>query len=368
MNIVFVTNSIGFGGAEKMIAFVANGMYERGHQVTIVNYNVVEDYINAHQQTFLSGIQVHSFSSTRCRKLIFLEKIIYLYKIAKKNNADIIIGFTSYPGFAAKIVGDLLHIPSIMSERGNPFMTYNLRNIPTLLTLFFINRSKGAVFQTEGASLFYSKQLQKRGCIIPNPIALPPDLQKTQELIHEKSIVSVGRLNNNPKRYDIMLQGFALFVKKHPEYSLKLYGKGEDEDNIKKLAQNLAIEDKVCLMGISDNPMKDICNSEIFVITSDYEGISNALLEAMAIGMPCISTDSPPGGARMLIQDKINGQLIPVEDYNALAQAMCNYVEDKEFAFSCGQKAKNVIEKFHPTRILNKWEDYLMAIINQNHS
>ena len=161
-----------------------------------------------------------------------------------------------------------------------------------------------------------------------------------------------------------MLQGFALFVRKHPEYYLKLYGKGEDEDNIKKLAQNLGIEDKVYLMGISNNPMKDICNSEIFIITSDYEGISNALLEAMAIGMPCISTDSPPGGARMLIQNKVNGQLIPVGDYKALEQAMCNYVEDKEFAFLCGQNAKNVIEKFHPTRILNKWEDYLMAIIN----
>lgn len=362
MNIVFVTNSIGFGGAEKMIAFVANGMYERGHQVTIVNYNAIEDYINTHQQTFLSGIQVYSFTSKRCRKLIFFEKIVYLYKIAKKVNANIIVGFTSYPGFSAKIVGDLLHIPSIMSERGNPFMTYNLRNIPTLLTLFFINRSKGAVFQTEGASLFYNKKLRKRGCIIPNPIAISPNLQKANNI--EKSIVTVGRLNNNPKRYDIMLQGFALFAKKHPEYSLKLYGKGEDEDNIKILSKQLGIEQKVCFMGVSNNPMKDICNSEIFVITSDYEGISNALLEAMAIGMPCISTDSPPGGARMLIQNKINGLLIPIGDYNALAKAMCKYIEDKEFAFSCGQNAKKVTERFHPIKILNNWEEYFNSILN----
>lgn len=368
MNIVFVTNSIGFGGAEKMIAFVANGMYERGHQVTIVNYNAIEDYINTHQQTFLSGIQVYSFTSKRCRKLIFFEKIVYLYKIAKKVNANIIVGFTSYPGFSAKIVGDLLHIPSIMSERGNPYKTYNLHNIPTLLTLFFINRSKGAVFQTEGASLFYSKQLQKRGCIIPNPIALPPNFHDQQEMTHEKSIVSVGRLNNNPKRYDIMLHGFALFVKKHPEYTLKLYGKGEDENNIKILAKQLGIEQKVCFMGVSDNPMRDICLSEIFVITSDYEGISNALLEAMAIGMPCISTDSPPGGAKMLIQNKINGQLIPIGDYESLARAICNYVDNKEFALSCGENAKKVTERFHPTKILDKWEYYFVTLINLNKS
>lgn len=118
-------------------------------------------------------------------------------------------------------------------------------------------------------------------------------------------------------------------------------------------------------MGVSSYPLNDIKDSGIFLITSDYEGISNALLEAMAIGLPCVSTDSEPGGARMLINDKINGRIVERRNPEAIASALCDFVENPDFADSCGNKAKDVLARFDKDLIAAKWEAYLLTVAKQ---
>ena len=101
------------------------------------------------------------------------------------------------------------------------------------------------------------------------------------------------------------------------------------------------------------------------IITSDFEGISNALLEAMAIGMPCVSTDHTPGGARLLIKHGENGLLSPIGDIESLANNMNKFADDSEFAEKCGRTAMDVVTRFSPEKIIDKWEEYITKVIGK---
>ena len=94
------------------------------------------------------------------------------------------------------------------------------------------------------------------------------------------------------------------------------------------------------------------------MMSSDFEGIPNVLLEAMALGLPCVSTDCSPGGARMLINDGKDGLIVPCGDSKALADAVCRMIEDREFAVRCGKNALAVRERFSLDRILDSWEEF----------
>lgn len=359
-SILFITNSLGFGGAEKMLTFVANSLFERGYAVSIVNLNNIPDYINARQQTVAEGIKVYSvrLPAGEKKNLYYVNAV---KKAAREMNADVLVGFTCYPNVYASAVGKLLHIRSVMSERGDPDRTFG-KGIKDKICRFVIGTGDGGVFQTEGAMQYYGRGLQKRGAVIPNPIFVKGEIPAVTPSMREKTVVSVGRFDNVQKRYDVMLDAFKLFSEKHPDYVLKLYGKGDDEAQIRAWVADRGLTDKVRFMGLTAQPMQDIARDSIFLITSDFEGISNSLLEAMAVGLPCVSTDHTPGGARLLIQSGENGLLAPVGDAERLAAALCAFAEDGALAARCGENAKQVLERFAPPRIIDAWESYLEKV------
>lgn len=360
-NIVFITNSLGFGGAEKMLTFVANSLSLRGHKCAIINLNTIPNYVNAHMQIIEKNVKVYTLENIGIgNKNVF--RIRKIKQIASEFNAEVLVGFTGFPNMYAKIVGLVLGIPSIMSERGDPKRTKANSIIKEKISKFIINQSTGGVFQTEGAMDYYGRGLRRRSIVIPNPVFIKGTVPKRLTDERLKTVVSVGRFDNEQKRYDIMLKSFALFSKYHPDYILKLYGNGPDLSLIKDWARKYGILNKVEFMGVSENPMKDIVNDGMFIITSDYEGISNALLEAMAIGLPCVSTDHTPGGARLLIKDHENGLLVPVRDAYAIASAMSEFVTNHDLAEKCGENATKVLQRFAPDKIAEMWEQYIEKI------
>lgn len=345
-----------------MLTFVANSLQAKGHNISIVNLDAVPNYVNTHRRSVDKNITIYELEngSDKTAK----QKICFALKAVKKENANIIIGFTEMPNAIARIVGFTLGIPSIMSERGDPMRTgVGKGSLKNNLVLKIINSSKGGVFQTEGARDYYGRGLRKRGVVIPNPIFVTGEIPHVDHDKREKSVVAVGRLDNFQKRYDVMLDAFKLFSDKHSDYVLKLYGKGNDEELINSWVCEKGLSDKVKFMGLATQPMQDICHDGMFIITSDYEGISNSLLEAMAVGLPCVSTDHTPGGARLLITDHENGLLAPVEDAEKLSLAMCEFADNPDLAKKCGDNAKDVINRFDPDKIIDMWESYIKKLI-----
>ena len=357
-NIGFITMGLGFGGAEKMLCFIANELSKRGNKIFVFNLNTVPDYVSDRFQYLEESVKVFEVSNENCG---LLSQINAITRLTKEIGIDVLVGFTSKPSMIAKIAGIKAGIPSIMSERGDPTKTTS-KTLKAALIRCIISFSNGGVFQTEGAKALYGRRLQKRGTVIPNPIFVNGDIEYVDYEHREKSVVSVGRLDNYQKRYDIMLDAFKIFSDKHNDYVLKLYGRGADEELIRSWVKERGIEEKVQFMGVSSQPMKDISKDGMFLITSDFEGISNSLLEAMAVGLPCVSTDHTPGGARLLITDHENGLLAPIGDSEALAKAMCEFADNHVLAKKCGEHAKKVLVRFAPEKIIDSWETYINKI------
>lgn len=347
-----------------MLRFVAESLAKRGFQVHIANIRSTTN-IGEYERTVEDIVTVHNIKTIDIVVFKRLVQVLEIHKLCKKIEADVVIGFTMYPNLMARLVGWSCKIPAIMSERGDPSKTFGKKILDKVI-IAIINRSSGGVFQIPGAMNFYSEKLQKRSVVIPNPIFYEESFAETAHRVRKKTVVSVGRLDFFQKRCDIMIKAFKLFWQNHKEYKLKIYGNGPDEQKIKDLVHVLEMEENVKFMGVSSQPMREIHEEGIFLITSDFEGISNSLLEAMAVGLPCVSTDHTPGGARFLITDHENGLLTPIGDIEAIASALSEYADNPELAEKCGQNAQKVVERFNPSRIIDMWEKYLLKICERS--
>ena len=361
MNISFVTDCIGYGGAEKMLLFIAKGLYNKGHKVAIINLNNQKGYKLNHVD--YSGIDVYELNTNYKNTFVSnYEYLAFTIKSAKQHKSEVIIGFKELANFCAATVGKILRIPSIISERGDPFTSFKNISLIRKIKLKIINSASGAVFQTKDAGAFYSKKLESKSTIIPNPIWKNKDIKSIDYYNLPKEIIYMGRLDNRQKRLDVLLESFRIFNKTHAEYILKIYGSGPDKTFIENKIKEYNIQDKVNMMGASMSPLQDLSNSGIFVITSDYEGISNSLLEAMAVGLPVVSTDHSPGGARFLIKDHENGIIVPLGNSELISKALCEFADNPELAKYCGNNAMYVLDEFSPNVIVDKWEQYVLFI------
>ena len=198
----------------------------------------------------------------------------------------------------------------------------------------------------------FPKSVQKKGIIIPNPIN--GNLPERYVGERRKAIVAACRLHPQ-KNLPMLIEAFYLIHKSYPEYILEIYGQGAEKEKIENLAKKLGIEDRIYMPGFIDNILDKINSAAMYVSSSDYEGISNSMLEALALGVPSVVTDCPVGGARMMINDGENGILVPVGDATKFAQSMDRILRDKEFAEKLSTNAYRIREKLPLKAIAQEW-------------
>ncbi|MCX6083312.1 MAG: glycosyltransferase [Chloroflexi bacterium] len=356
---LLIIHKLSYGGAEKNMAFLANNLLIAGHDVNLITYE--NDQI---MQKVLFGIhhfKIHHVISSAygIRRLL---QISSMRKAIKTIKPDIIISFLTYPNMISIIASLGLQIPVIISERGDPYSTkgwfYSFKDLIYRL-------ADGYVFQSEEAMKFYNSKIQNKATVIPNPVTIKI-LTRDVKTPRDNIIVNVARLELKQKRQDLLIKAFSMIASKYPTTKLIMFGDGEDEQTINKIILQYRLENQVILAGVSMNIFESIKNARLFVLSSDYEGIPNALIEALSFGLPCISTDYSPGGAKNLINNNKNGILVKIDSAEELSAAMEYILCNPMIAECMGQNALKIIDNLDPEIIMEKWQEYINFIIQKN--
>lgn len=353
--IIFVNASLTGGGSERVMATLANSLADMGFDVTMI---VVRDKERTYElNKKVNDIQL-TYKNNNILYILF-KRIYKIRKIIKKRNADTIISFMSDINFFTILSCINLNKRVIISERAHPLLI----NVNTKKPLYIRILKKllypladGVVFQTKFAKECYPAKIRKKGYLIPNPIS--PNLPDVYNGTRKKVIVAAGRLSEE-KNFSMLISAFYEVSKIHKDYKLIIYGRGHMLKNLKLLRKKLNLEDKVKFPGYVDNLMERIKNASIYVSSSNFEGISNSMLEAMAMGIPSICTDCPVGGAAMVIENNKNGILIPVGDVLALRDAMLKIIEDQEFGKLLSMEAVKVRDRYDVSKICKMWIDVI---------
>lgn len=356
-NILIIHPNLGVGGAEKMIAFVANALSARFNvylaliQDTEIKLEL-DSSISVVQFGFNQSEAIKNMNKKEAVKYIF-QLISEINKTSKKNNIDMLLSFDDRISVFSWISAKMLKIPVFFSQRADP---YDKPLIWQKITNFIYKYSSGVVFQTVEASEFYevTKNRPEITDVIPNPAINRESVSYGTMELPDNCIVSAGRFQYR-KGFDVLIKAFSIVQKKYPYYKLVIFGDGEERNNLLNLVKKLNLTKSVLLPGNVNNVMENSKNAEMFVLSSRSEGIPNILIEALLEGIPCISTDCSPGGARLLLNNGDSGLLVPNEDYEALASAIIEYIEDPLLKEQKAGNATKWISNFDSKEIGDKW-------------
>ncbi len=333
MKIVFVIPDMPGGGTERVVALLANEYCHRGIEVAILLFAGHETAYPLDERIEIVSVGNPSGGRTFAR----IDRLRRMRRYYAENTECQIWAFSVMGAVFSGIAAWGQKHFFLVSERNDP-NKYDHQKIRNLAYRF----ANVIVCQTPDAVGQFPKAISRKAVVIPNPVDIA-GLQP-HEGEREKRIVAVGRLEPQ-KNHKLLLHAFAGFVTNHAEYILEIYGKGELEEELKMLARTLGIERSVRFCGFSERVKEEINSAAMYVLSSDYEGISNSMLEAMAMGIPVIATDCPIGGSRMYVEDGVNGLLVPVGEAEPMTEAMCRIADNKEFSESVSAQGRKLREK-----------------------
>lgn len=349
-----VLESLARGGAERVSIYLAEYFRKRGWECDFITLTKADN-----EYQLPDGINRFIAYTAKPNAVFAIKKI--REKIRESNPDIVLIMETSLCTYTVSALAGL-RMPFVVSERNDPgHFAGNRLNIK--IARFLMKKANGFVFQTKGAKEFYDKPLKGRGTIIPNP--LNGKISGIYMEQREKKIVAVGRLVEQ-KNQKLLINAFAGIHKKYIDYFLDIYGEGELENELRQLCAKLGIGKFVRFHGNVTDVVEQIKNAAVFVMPSYYEGMPNALIEAMSVGMPCIATDCPCGGPHELIDNNVNGILVKVDNVEEMERAIGYYLEHPDIAAKHGEKALEIRKKLNPDVIGDKWVGYFEKILMES--
>lgn len=349
--IIFVTISMTGGGTERVIATLSNYLAGAGYEVTILQ--IAESTVAYELDSRIKLVQVGQTSGGSIKKR--LERVSNMRRIFKEQKPANIIAMGTvcsiFTGIAA------------LGIRGN-FLAFSERNRPDrinkkpykwwsrMLRNMIYRKADALVLQTEASKNYFPKGIVKKSCVIGNPVssAIPEPFDG----IREKKIVSAGRLTDD-KNYHLLLDAFKVFNEAYPDYKLEIYGKGEMEGELKEYIKEIGIAENARIMPFASDLHERIKSAKMFISSSDTEGISNSIMEALALGIPVIATDCPIGGTAMMIEDGISGFLVPVKDRDAMVEKMKMIAEDDSLAGRLSLEGRKIRDTWSEKEICDRW-------------
>ncbi|WP_162011065.1 glycosyltransferase [Streptococcus sp. S784/96/1] len=348
--IVIVTFSLSNNGSERVLSELSSEWARNGHEVTIVQ--LMEKAFGSDSYQVDKKVNILTLKNSANSKIgKYFSYLLQLKKILNKHSTAAVLSFSFTTQFLLALLRPFISNRIIFSERNDPKRCPYTPFTRFLRTMSFYVADV-SVFQTEDAKAMFPKKIQQKGLVIVNPIN--PNLPLPFEGNRTKKIVTASRLRPQ-KNLPMLIKAFAKLHRDYPGYYLEIYGIGDEQENLENLISELGLSEVVILKGFATNVHQCIRDASLYVCSSDYEGISNSMLEALGLGIPTITTDCPIGGARQVITHKENGWLVPVGDVEALYVAMKSILDNPILASKLSKQATRVREAYPIHKIANQW-------------
>ena len=348
----FNYGEVTYGGLSKMLLWLGNNVATNGHDVTFctVYDKTPTSRILCPAKSITLGVKYYTNFLMR-NSTIFIQVMYLLAREMRKGRYDYVISFGDITFHNCLFLRKFFKYKFIVSERADPNFDHSSFGRLKRKNYKFVDT---LVCQTEGAKKFFSRDIQKISCVIPNPIDIPNikwDRRNTK-----KEIACVGRIHFWQKRQDVLVDAFEQFHKVHSDYRLNIYGGGEDINRLKDLIIENCLNEFIVVHGSVNNVREKLLENEVFVLTSAFEGIPNALLEAMSLGMPVVSTKCSPGGAEFLITHGVNGLLAECNNPDDISSKLCQIIENPQEADAMAASARISLERFSSSNIIKLWK------------
>lgn len=356
MKICICIGKLSYSGAENVVRFLLESFIKREYETSVL---LLEREPTESEN--VNGLRVESAIVNTSSMLSTVQRVVNIRRALKRLRPDIFIIFNCEMAFSSIPATFFLRkMKTVVCERNDPTMVPARRSRRRLRDFLYRFADVG-VYQTERIAQYFER-ITPNNFVIENPIrqkgAMCVDVAKRR-----KVFATVARLDDKQKNQSMMIRGFVSAAMKHPEYELHLIGDGPDRAKYEALVNRLNANKRVKFLGRHENPQELISDCRAFLLTSEYEGMPNALIEAMSIGLPCISTNCLGGGAEALIKDGFNGIIIDRNDEEALTRNIIRLMEDEELCRNLGENAFYINERLDAEVITNAWDAMFRSML-----
>ena len=352
MKLCFVIGAMNYSGAEKVLSIITSELEKAGENISIILLDKKSGIREKENDIDIYGAKANS-KINRWRNI---KKCILRIK------PDVVVSFGSVCNVNTIVAMLGIKIPLVVCERNDPY--YDPRKKIKRVERNILYRYADAyVFQTDRIKEYFNHIIQrKKYDIIPNPLVNTGNTWNIHEV--EKKIVTVARLDDYQKRHLLMMDSFKEFHTKHPDYILEIYGDGPDKDKYIDYIRKHNMDSYIKLKGKINNPENVLKKSAVFLLTSRFEGMPNALIEAMSVGVPCVSVDCGGGGARSLFEMCENGGiLVENAEKGEISTALLKVIENPKIQIELSQNALKVNELLDKRKVVNEWRNFLKKLI-----
>lgn len=374
MRIMLVISSLRRGGAERIVSVMANEWLARGQDVILVTIEAART--DAYQ--LRPGVARLALDLARVSRNPFyggwnnLRRIWSLRRVVRRYRPDAVVSFVTHTNLLALMALIGTGLPVIVSERIDPSQM-NLGVLRETLRKRLYPRATAIVVQTGQVGQRMQRTMPRaKFVVIPNPVpATDPDAQERDVHLHElvhlppgtKVVAAMGRLDPQ-KGFDLLIEAFSELAARYPEWYLVIFGEGPLRSVLEAQIERSRLEARVHMPGVVRAARQYLAEADLFVLSSRFEGFPNALLEAMACGLPAVSFDCPSGPSE-IIRDGYDGVLVEAGNVEALGSAMSALMDSSARRGELGKSARQVLERFSLDRIMAMWDQSLVNVITR---
>lgn len=352
--IIFYIGSLARGGAERVVVNLSQYLQKEGYEVVIVTKEQEKEEYEVPKgvRRILGDICGDEITHSRIKN--FVKRVKKLKKIWQQEKPDLLISFIKKNNLMAILSSRGLKLPVLVAVRSAAFREYP--GIYRYIARILFQRADGVIVQTPEQANYFGKKISRKAKILPNSIH-PDFMGAVYEGRRRDEIVTAGRIDDN-KNQGMLVEAFARIADKFSDVKVVIYGEGSAKELVAKHIQQKGLEDRVILAGHQTDIKTKIQGARVYVLTSRVEGMPNAMIEAMALGLVPVSTDFGGGGVKQLIRDGENGFIIPVDDVSALAERLERILLDTALEEKLRNQAIESCQRFAPDIVNKQWKDY----------